>query len=255
VYLVADVGYLAIVVAGFGAFWWRHMRPARTRAELREHYAPDAEIALHVAVHEASTRRQELSSLHVLYGLLQDDTVTAAIALTGSDPEALEDRVLAALATLARDDEDSEDGRPVIGRAAAVSHHAGRLATCTDLWAYLGDSRAARLLDDCAVDRGATLFALFHGGRQPEVTLLDARDVFVVLRNDDYTTQEFVCGILRDVFALSEVQASALMLTTHTTGRAVIGRFPASAARAKIGEIRRLAREHAFPLWIGIEPV
>jgi len=31
---VADVGYIAIVVAGFGAYWWRHMRAARNQ------YAP-----------------------------------------------------------------------------------------------------------------------------------------------------------------------------------------------------------------------
>ena len=74
------------------------------------------------------------------------------------------------------------------------------------------------------------------------------------MRNDHYTTQEFVCGVLRDVFALPEADASAIMMTTHTTGRAVIGRFPAAAARTKIGEVRARARAHAFPLWIGVEP-
>jgi hypothetical protein len=34
----------------------------------------------------------------------------------------------------------------------------------------------------------------------------------------------------------------------------VIGRFTAAAARAKIGEVRALARAQAFPLWIGTEP-
>jgi ATP-dependent Clp protease adaptor protein ClpS len=252
---VADVGYIAIVVAGFGAYWWRHMRPLRSRATRHELFTTDAEVALHVAAHEATSRGQELSSLHVLYGLLQDEGVTAAIATAGGNPDALEDRVLAALAAPA--DTAREDAQWIAGitsQAAAVAHRAGRQASCTDLWAFLGKSHAARLVDDAQLDRGATLFALFHGGRQPDVTLADDRDVFVVLRNDHYTTQEFVCSILRDVFALTEVDASAIMSTTHTTGRAVVGRFTAAAARSKIGEVRALARAQAFPLWIGVEP-
>lgn len=249
---MADVGYIAIVVAGFGAYWWRHMRPLRSRAPRHERFTTDAEVALHVAAHEATSRGQELSSLHVLYGLLQDEGVTAAIATAGGNPDALEDRVLAALAAPA--DTAREDAQWIAGQAAAVAHRAGRQASCTDLWAFLGESHAAQLVDDAQLDRGATLFALFHGGRQPDVTLADDRDVFVVLRNDHYTTQEFVCSILRDVFALSEVDASAIMSTTHTTGRAVVGRFTAVAARTKIGEVRALARAQAFPLWIGVEP-
>jgi len=249
---VANVGYIAIVVAGFGAYWWRHMRAARTRGAARAYFTPDAEVALHVATHEATARRQELSSIHVLYGLLQDETVTEAIATAGGDPDALEDRVLAALTTPAEDAHD--DAQRLIGRAVAISRHADRRVSCTDLWAYLGNTHAAELVDASRLDRAATLFALFHGGREPEVTLTDDRDVLVVLRNDDYTTQEFVCGMLRDVFALGDADATAIMLATHTTGRAVIGRFTASAARAKIRQVRALAHAQAFPLWIGVEP-
>jgi len=253
---VADVVYLAIVVASLGAYWWRSLRPLRSRATARELFLPDAEIALHVATHEAASRRQELSSIHVLYGLLQDETVTAAITTAGGNPDALEDRVLAALAAPVGEarSEAPNDAQWIVGHAAAVAHRAGRQASCTDLWAFLGESPAARLVEDAKLDRGAILFALFHGGREPDVTLADGCDVFVVLRNDHYTTQEFVCRILRDVFALSEAQASTTMMTTHTAGRAVVGRFTASAARTKIGEARALARAHAFPLWIGVEP-
>lgn len=242
-----DVGYIALVVAGFGAYWWRHMRPQRPRPAL---LAPDADVAVHVALHEASSRRQELSSLHVLYGLLQDEDVTAAITTAGGDPNALEDRVLAALATA----NAPADGQWIVGHAATIAHRAGRQASCTDLWASLAESQAATLIDDSKLGRGPVLFALFHGGREPDITLADDRDVFVVLRNDHYTTQQFVCSILHDVFALPEAQASALMLATHTTGRAVIGRFTAAAARAKIAEVRALAHAQAFPLWIGVEP-
>jgi ATP-dependent Clp protease adaptor protein ClpS len=236
-------------VAGFGAYWWRHLRP-RPRDVTSGLFEPDAEVALHVAVHEATSRHQRLSSLHVLYGLLQDEAVVAAIATAGGDAGALEDRVLAALTT--PDDEDSASR--IAGRAVALARVGNRRATCTDLWAALTGSPAARLLDDSQLDRGATLFALFHGGRAPDIALPDGRDVLVVLRNDNYTTQEFVCGLLRDVFALSEGDAHALMLATHTTGRAVIGRFTATDARDKIGQARERIRAEAFPLWIGVEP-
>jgi len=249
---VADVGYIAIVVAGFGAYWWRHRHLVRPRSALHELFTPDAEVALHVATHEARSRGQDLSSLHVLYGLLQDDAVTGAIATAGGNAEALEDRVLAALATPV--DNAEEDAQWVVGHAATIAQRTGRQASCTDLWAFLGDSHAARLVNDQKLNRGATLFALFHGGREPDVTLADERDVFIVLRNDHYTTQQFVCTILRDVFGLRDAQASQLMLTTHTAGRAVIGRFTAADARTKIREVRALASAQGFPLWIGVEP-
>jgi ATP-dependent Clp protease adaptor protein ClpS len=249
---VADVGYIAIVVAGFGAYWWRHMRPVRPRNVLRELFTPDAEVALHVASHEARQRGQELSSLHVLYGLLQDETVTAAIATAGGNADALEDRVLAALATPV--DNAEQDAQWVVSHAATTAQRAGRQASCMDLWAFLGDSHAARLVNDQKLDRGATLFVLFHGGRQPDIALPDQRDVFIVLRNDHYTTQQFVCSMLRDVFELADSKAQTIMLATHTTGRAVIGRFTAADARAKIRQARELASAQAFPLWIGVEP-
>jgi ATP-dependent Clp protease adapter protein ClpS len=56
------------------------------------------------------------------------------------------------------------------------------------------------------------------------------------------------------VFALPDDRALALMLETHTAGRAVIGRFTAAAARDRIEQARALARAQAFPLWIGVEP-
>lgn len=253
---MADVGYIAIVVAGFGAYWWRHIRPVRQRVAIDHVFTPDAEVALHVATHEATARGQEMSSLHVLYGLVQDEAVIGAIATAGGDPDALEDRILAALAAAMPGpiDDAREDTRWVVGHAATIAQRSGRRASCTDLWAFLGDSRAARLVNESQLNRRAILFALYHGGRDPELPPGDERDVFVVLRNDDYTTQQFVCTVLRDVFGIAEPQASAIMLATHTAGRAVIGRFSAATARSKIGEVRALAVPHGFPLWIGVEP-
>ncbi len=249
---MADVGYIAIVVASLGAYWLRHVRPARPQLTVGDLFAPDAEVALHVATHEATARRQTLSSLHVLYGMLQDETVVAAITRTGADPDALEDRVLAALDAPGATPTEDVGGR--IDFVAAQAHHTGRHATCTDLWAALRGSWAGKLLHDLGFDQGAVLFVLFHGHEAPEVSQPAAHDVFVVLRNDHYTTQPFVCSVLRDVFGLPSERAQAVMLATHTDGRAVIGRFTIDEARARIGQARTLARTQAFPLWIGVEP-
>lgn len=250
---MADAGYIAIVVAGFAAYWWRHMRPIWKRQPLP--LTAEAEVAVHVAMHEAETRRQALASLHILYGLLQDDAVTAAIHGAGSDPDALEDRVLAALTRApepAPDPDHPDDGHWLVARAIARRHD--RQVGCADLWALLGEFPVAALLHDAKLDRGAVLFILFHGGPAPELPVGEHRDVFVVLRNDHFTTQELVCRVLSEVFELADSQAQATMLSAHTSGRAVIGRFSAQVARAKIDQARALARPHAFPLWIGTEP-
>ena len=248
---MADAGYIAIVVASLGAYWWRHLRPARPSLMVSDLFAPDAEVALHVATHEATTRTQAMSSVHLLYGLLQDETVVAAIASAGGNPDALEDRVLAALDAAAT---TMEDVGALIDFVAAQAHHATRQATCTDLWAALRGSSAAKLLDDGGLDRHAVLFLLFHGHAEPDLALADQRDVLVVLRNDHYTTQTFVCTVLRDVFELRNAEAETIMRATHTEGRAVVGRFTAVAARSKVAAARALARAQSFPLWIGVEP-
>ena len=252
---MADVGYLAIVAAGFGAYWWRHLRLARSRAAFSGAMATDAEVALHVAMHEATSRGQALSSHHVLYGLLQDETVAAAIATAGGSADALEDRVLAAMAAPTAP-EIGAHGEPItwrIEQVAALAESRGRRATCVDLFYALAETRAAALCDDAGLDRAAVMYALVHGGRPPEVAV-DARDVLIVLRNDDYTTQQFVHRALREVFGLPGDQAMDLMWKTHREGRAVVGRFGATDARDKIAAVRALARAQAYPLWIATEP-
>ena len=70
--------FLAMTAASAGAAWWLAMRQGRTaaRAALRaaeRAFDEDAGIAIHVARHEADTRGQPPSTLHLLYGLLQVD--------------------------------------------------------------------------------------------------------------------------------------------------------------------------------------
>lgn len=253
------VTLLVLAGAGLGTWWLsRYQRvPERLRLRGAGRYDTEAEVALHVALHEGRSRSHTwLSSLHILYGLLQDEAVTEAIRRSGSDPAALEDRVLGALDAHQVTADTAREAAWILAYAIAVSQDTGRPVGCTDLWAALVRSRSegAALVDAAGVSRAAVLFRLFHG-EEPEITEGLAGDVHVVLRNDHYTTREFVCDVLERVFELPSAEATARMQATHEQGRAVIGRYAAHVAREKIRETRRLARAGGFPLWIGVEPV
>jgi ATP-dependent Clp protease adapter protein ClpS len=255
-YQVETVAYLAIAAAGFGAMWWRgRSRPDRIRAALQSAFEPDAEVALHVANHEARQHGHGVTSMHLLYGLLQDEVIAEAIREAGHDVSALEDRVLEAIGNLLDSPELWDEGQQVLHFAAIASSHAGRRAGCVDLWAYLAHTHAATLLETTGVDRAGVLFRLVHKTAEPPLPPEDQRgDVHVVLRNDDYTTVELVCEILRDVFGMAEAEAETSMSKTHHEGRAIVGRFAVPEARSKVLAVRSRARAAGYPLWIGIEP-
>ena len=157
------------------------------------------------------------------------------------------------------DDEDDdrnehEDVHRVYGFAAGHASNAGRRATAIDLWAYLRGSEAAKLVGLTTVSR--VLFRLCHGSVEETAVRIEGHlDVHVVLRNDDYTTQQFVCSVLEGVFGLGAEEANVRMMQTHTEGRAIVGRYRPAEARAKIEEARGRARSGGFPLWIGVEPI
>lgn len=237
--------------AGAGALWW-YQRPRRAPRALESAFDADAEVALHVADHEARARGQAIGSLHVLYGILQDETIGNAIRQTGHDPEGLEDRVLAALA-LADDSRDGSDDES-FERAFHTAYAAGRRVTCRDLWAHVSPSAAA-VIAAAEISHLAILFRLCHGGDPARRDDAFDGDVHVVLRNDDYSTREFVCEILERVFTFNAADAETRMMQAHSEGRAVVGRFAVSDARAKVRDVRALATSRGYPLWIGIEPI
>jgi ATP-dependent Clp protease adaptor protein ClpS len=133
----------------------------------------------------------------------------------------------------------------VYGFAAGHASNAGRRATATDLWAYLRGSEAAKLVGLTTVSR--VLFRLCHGSVEDSAVRIEGHhDVHVVLRNDDYTPQQFVCSMLEGVFGLGVEEANVRMMLTHTEGRAIIGRYRPEEARAKIDEARGRARAGGF---------
>lgn len=239
--------YYALVSTGAGVFWWRHLRPRASRP------APtplddDAQVAMHLARREALLRDQPLGSLHVLYGLLQVEAITAAIGAAGGDPDALETRVLDALGG------DATDDPPEVVHGlvrAALAAAAERAVSCVDLWAALRGARADQVLDAAGVDRRAVLYLLVHGEREaaPAVATGPAR---VVLHDDPYTTQAFVVEALVAA-GLDEPTATEVMNAAHTGGRASLAACPAALARARVLAIRTHARAHGFPLRVEVE--
>jgi ATP-dependent Clp protease adaptor protein ClpS len=77
----------------------------------------------------------------------------------------------------------------------------------------------------------------------------------VLFHNDDYTTMEFVVGVLMSVFHHGEAEAFRIMMHVHTNGIGVAGVFTREIAETKTAQTTSLARKNEFPLEVTIEPV
>jgi ATP-dependent Clp protease adaptor protein ClpS len=75
----------------------------------------------------------------------------------------------------------------------------------------------------------------------------------VIFWNDKKTTMDFVIGLLRDAFAISDPLASRLMLTIDREGFAVVGTYERHEAYRLAEAAVRLAREQSFPLVVTVE--
>ena len=239
--------------AGAGGVWWYQSRP-RYQLTAGSDWDEDAEVVLHVAQHEARTRGQALSSLHILYGLIQDEVIVETLREAGHDPEAFESCVLDALAKQTPMSTGiTERAQYMFAYALHSSRSAERKASRVDLWAYLKESDADEVLATAKVSHVDILFRLAHGMAPPALDTITT-DVHVVLRNDDYTTRDFVCSLLTGTFGYTEDAAETRTMQVHTEGRGVVERLSATEARSQIARARELARSHGFPLWIGAEP-
>ncbi|MCL2309587.1 MAG: ATP-dependent Clp protease adapter ClpS [Proteobacteria bacterium] len=70
----------------------------------------------------------------------------------------------------------------------------------------------------------------------------------VVLLNDDFTPQDFVVDLLRQVFSMPLPQAMAVMLQVHHRGSGVCGIYTREIARIKVDQVQSLAQQHEHPL-------
>jgi ATP-dependent Clp protease adaptor protein ClpS len=76
----------------------------------------------------------------------------------------------------------------------------------------------------------------------------------VLLHNDDYTTMEFVVGVLEAVFHHDVETANRIMLSVHHRGVGVAGTYPYEVAETKADKVMHLARAADFPLLCTVEP-
>ena len=76
----------------------------------------------------------------------------------------------------------------------------------------------------------------------------------VLMHNDNYTTREFVVGVLKAVFHHSETDATRIMLYVHHKGVGVAGVYPFEVAEMKVQKTEDMARAADYPLRLSIEP-
>ena len=70
----------------------------------------------------------------------------------------------------------------------------------------------------------------------------------VILLNDDYTTMEFVIGVLRKFFNKEFQTAEAIMLKIHIDGEAVCGIYSYDIAQTKVTQVIDYSRKNEQPL-------
>jgi len=75
----------------------------------------------------------------------------------------------------------------------------------------------------------------------------------VILINDDYTPMEFVVVVLMEIFTMTRVRATEVMLAVHYEGRGVCGVFTREIAEAKVAQVNAYARSHEYPLLCTME--
>ncbi len=83
--------------------------------------------------------------------------------------------------------------------------------------------------------------------------IMEPKQYNVIMLNDDFTTMEFVVGVLIDIFRKDDVTAQALMMRVHKSGQAVVGKYPYDIASTKVNKALARAREEGFPFRMTIE--
>ena len=75
----------------------------------------------------------------------------------------------------------------------------------------------------------------------------------VIMHNDDFTTMEFVVGVLIDIFHKDQISAQAIMMGVHKKGKAVVGKYPYDIAVTKVNAALSRAKAEGFPFRMTIE--
>ena len=76
----------------------------------------------------------------------------------------------------------------------------------------------------------------------------------VILRNDDYTTMEFVLYVLKNIFLKNESDAMNIMLEVHNKGQGICGVYSYEIAETKREKVMFEAKKKEHPLVCTIIP-
>ncbi|MDR3357874.1 MAG: ATP-dependent Clp protease adaptor ClpS [Desulfovibrio sp.] len=93
------------------------------------------------------------------------------------------------------------------------------------------------------------------GGLVVEKKLKEPDRYAVLLHNDDYTSMDFVVGVICSVFHKTHEQAAAIMVRVHKQGIGQCGIFTREIAETRVRQVRRKAQEAGFPLKCTMEKV
>lgn len=80
------------------------------------------------------------------------------------------------------------------------------------------------------------------------------RRYWVVIHNDDYTTQEFVVHVLMKFFRKPPAEATKLMLMVHKEGKTRVCTYTKDIAESKVHVVTTYARENKMPLLLSSHP-
>ena len=78
------------------------------------------------------------------------------------------------------------------------------------------------------------------------------RNYFVLFKNDDYTTMEFVTYALMYYFSKTKTEAEKIMMNVHTKGEGIAGVYPFQVAEQKAYEVMLEAKELDYPLQVNL---
>ena len=70
----------------------------------------------------------------------------------------------------------------------------------------------------------------------------------VLIINDDYTSMDFVVGVLERFFHKEFLAAEAIMLKIHIDGEAVCGTYSFDVAQTKVSQVIEYSRKNDQPL-------
>ncbi|MBL4818765.1 MAG: ATP-dependent Clp protease adaptor ClpS [Deltaproteobacteria bacterium] len=81
-----------------------------------------------------------------------------------------------------------------------------------------------------------------------ETKIRKPKRYWVIMHNDDYTSQEFVTHVLEIYFHKPSPEAHRLMMEVHTKGKAGAGLYSKDMAETKASQVMQYARENGMPL-------